>query len=184
MQKCIRFIVVFAIVITGLSLDSPQTRKMADRYEYDEKAEIESINSKIEYFLKKENADSLLDFYNREIIYLPEYKNAIFGVNDLKKFFMDWFKAVNIKTYKKNIYEVKVLSNYILEIGYFSLSYSTKLISENEYKGKYMTMWKRRIEGKLNILSEAFGSDKNINPEDVPYKNVEMKENKILEKIN
>jgi len=170
---------VFTIFITSINPGYSQAIK---GIEDKTKAELETINSRIEYFYTKEFADSLLGFYDKSFTFLPEYKPEIYMGKDLQKFYTDWFKAVEIKAYKKNIYEVEAIAGYILEIGNFSLRYSIKPGTENEYTGKYMTMWKRNAAGKLNILSEAFGSDKHIGPEDIPYAMVEVKKSRFLEK--
>jgi hypothetical protein len=64
------------------------------------------------------------------------------------------------------------------------MGYSKKPGAENDYNGKYMTMWKRDSLGKLKIISEAFGSDKYINREDMPYASVVVEETKKQEEVN
>ncbi len=81
----------------------------------------------------------------------------------------------HIEFYKKKIYAVENIAGYVLEIGNFHLGYSTKAGVVKYYNGKYMTMWKRDDSGRLKIISEAFGSDKYIKPEDMPYATVEVK---------
>jgi ketosteroid isomerase-like protein len=49
-------------------------------------------------------------------------------------------------------------------------------LPETYYNGKYMTMWKRDSQGKLKIISEALGSDKYIDREDMPYAAVVVEE--------
>lgn len=144
--------------------------------------EVEKINTRIEYFYNNEVSDSICSLFSKEFTYLPEYKPIITNVDDLRTFFGDWFKAVTIKAYKKNIYEVQVISGYILETGTFNLQYSTALNANAEYLGKYMVMWVRNRTGKLSILSEIFGSDKGINPEAMPYATVKVKANTSLDR--
>jgi hypothetical protein len=62
------------------------------------------------------------------------------------------------------------------------LTYSNQRSADNLYTGKYMIMWKRDHSGRLKILSEAFGSDKHIDPEDIPYAAVEVPEKRVLDK--
>ncbi|HEY2727093.1 MAG TPA: hypothetical protein VGI61_07975 [Parafilimonas sp.] len=151
--------------------------------EQDEKkisAELRVINRRLEIAYSKENTDSILSFYNDVFTYLPEYKPTIYDAEILRKFYTDWFKSVNIKTYTKKIYSVEDIKGYVLEVGNFSLTYSMQNGAENNYTGKYMVMWKRDILGHLKILSEAFGSDKYINPEDVPYAMVKVENSAVL----
>jgi len=146
------------------------------------KTGLEAINRRIGYFYLQGNADSILGFYDKAFTYLPEYKPAIYEARDLQKFYTDWFRSVHVSAYNKKIYEVENIAGYVLEMGNFSLSYSTRPGAEIHYTGKYMTMWKRSISGEFKILSEAFGSDKYIRPEDIPYATVEVKESRTLEK--
>jgi ketosteroid isomerase-like protein len=138
--------------------------------------ELEAIDSSMTDCYLKANADSLVVFYNKEFTYLPEYKPPIYETSDLQKFYAGWFMSQHIEFYKKKIYAVENIAGYVLEIGNFHLGYSTKAGAGKYYNGKYITMWKRDGSGRLKIISEAFGSDKYIKPEDMPYASVEVKE--------
>ena len=172
-----------AILIAGLNIGCQQPIKKTS-----EKAagstlhvELEAIDSNMADFFLKANVDSLVGFYNREFTYLPEFKPPIYETEDLQKFYTDWFKSQQIEFYNKRIYAVENIADYVLEIGNFHLGYSTKPGPGNYYKGKYMTMWKRDSSGRLKIISEAFGSDEYIKPEDMPYASVEVKETRKLD---
>lgn len=144
------------------------------------KAELEDINKRIEIFYSKESFDSLAELFAKEFIFMPEYKSAIAEIKTLKAFYRDWFNTVEIINFKKNIYKVEVYGDYILEIGNFSLIYSTQANQKNDYTGKYMAMWKHDANKRLRILSEAFGSDKYIEAKNVPYARVEVKNSFVL----
>ncbi|WP_207513686.1 YybH family protein [Longitalea luteola] len=146
------------------------------------KAELEALNNKIGAFYRKEAADSMLTLYANNFTFLPEYKPAIVERTALQQFFKDWFQQVSNLDYKKAIYKVEIFDDYILEIGTFRLGYSTDRNVTGNYTGKYMIMWKRNSASQLSMLSEAFGSDRNIGPADVPYANVVVKENFVLDK--
>lgn len=144
--------------------------------------ELEAINTRIEQFYIKEKVNSLINLYAGQFTFSPEYKKAILDHKTLKKFYTDWFKLVNIKAYEKQIHTTEAFSDYVLEIGVFNLNYSSGHNSQNEYKGKYMILWKRGINGDLNIISETFGADKYIEPEDVPYADIQVKESHFVAK--
>jgi ketosteroid isomerase-like protein len=146
------------------------------------RAELESLNKRIEHLYSNKETDSVIRLYSEKFTLLPEYKPAIVEIKSLNQFYKDWFDAINNIIYKKSIYKVEMFSDYVLEIGNFTLNYSTKQNPKNNYTGKYMIMWKRNAQMKLNILSEAFGSDKLIKPEDVPYAGVQVKEIFVLDK--
>lgn len=146
------------------------------------KAELEGINQRIEKFYSRENADSLTQLFAKDFTFFPEYKPAIAEIKGLKAFYSDWFNSVNDIAFKKNIYKVEAFANYVLEIGRFRLTYSPPTGSKNTYTGKYMIMWQRDARKQLRILSEAFGSDKNIGPADVPYAGVTVKDSFVLDR--
>ena len=137
--------------------------------------ELQAIDSSMAVCYVDANADSLVSFYNKEFTYLPEYKPPIYETGDLQKFYANWFKSQKVLFYNKKIYSVENIADYVLEIGNFRMGYQTKPGLVNYYSGKYMNMWKRDNSGRLKIISEAFGSDKYIEPEDMPYATVEVK---------
>ncbi|MEB2776395.1 hypothetical protein SYJ56_13820 [Algoriphagus sp. D3-2-R+10] len=146
----------------------------------DYKTEIEEINSRIEQLYKAENTKSLMELYSKQLAYFPEYKPAIFEKEKLKNFFNDWFKAGDVKAYKKKIFMVEAYSDHLLEIGTFRLDYLSANESPAEFTGKYMILWEKDIKGKLTIVSETFGADTYIEPEAVPYASVHVQESNFV----
>lgn len=176
----ISLIVITLTCIHYYSKGQSTNQKTADEL----RKEIEAINSRTQQLYITENIDPLISLYADEFTFFPEYKPAIFEIRKLKSFFSDWFKEGNIKTYKKKIYTVELYSDHILEIGTFNLNYSSIHNSNGEYNGKYMILWKRNINGNLNILSETFGADKYIAPEVIPYADVQIEETNVVPKHN
>jgi ketosteroid isomerase-like protein len=146
--------------------------------------ELQTIDSNMANCYLKSNADSLVGFYDRAFIYLPEYELPINKTAALQKFYAEWFKSQPLAFFDKRIYSVEQIANFVLEIGTFHMGYSKKLGAEIYYNGKYMIMWKRDDLGKLKIISEAFGSDKYISREDMPYASVVVEETKKPEEVN
>lgn len=146
--------------------------------------EIEAINNKIEQLYISKNANSLIRLYTKELAFLPEYKPAIFNIEELKRFFSDWFKAGDIKAYKKKIYRVEVYGDYILEMGTFMMNYLSRHQLQGEYNGKYMVVWRNGNGKKLSIVSETFGANKYLEPEDVPFADVKVEASNFVAKNN
>ncbi len=136
--------------------------------------EIEAINKNIEQLYIAKNINTLIGLYAEEFTFSPEYKRAILEINVLKKFFTDWFNAANIKAYKKKISLVEVYSGYVLEMGTFRFDYFAIDKRQKEYEGHYMILWKRNGSGELKIVSETFGANEYIGPQDVPYASVQL----------
>jgi ketosteroid isomerase-like protein len=147
-------------------------------------AELEAIDSSMAYYYLKGNADSLVGFYDTAFTYLPEYYSPIDQTIGLQKFYTDWFKSQPLASYSKQIYSVEKIADYVLEIGTFHMGYTKRPGPDKEYNGKYMTMWRRDGSGKLTIISEAFGADKYIKQEDMPYASVPVEETKKKEDVN
>jgi ketosteroid isomerase-like protein len=145
------------------------------------KQEIEAINKSIAHFYSGGMVDSIVAHYGKTFMYMPEYKPIITNTADLKAFYAGWFKSVAITDYSKHIYEILPIDSFLLETGNFSLQY-VKAGNPANYSGKYMIIWKRGQAGKLQIVSEIFGSNTYIASENVPYTQVVVKENKLLYK--
>lgn len=169
--------VILLATLAGASITDLKSQTTS-RNSKDALTELQEINSKTEQLYIAGDADALTNLYARQLIFFPEYKPAIFEIKVLNKFFKDWFTAGDVRSYKKKIYTVEKYSDHLLEIGTFSLNYVSAKNPQGEYNGNYMVLWKRDNAGKLSIISETFGADKNIEPEGVPYADVQV------EKIN
>lgn len=136
---------------------------------------IEAINVKIEQLYLEEDIASIISLYGSNLTFFPEYKPAIFEIGDLKSFYQDWFKDVDITFYRKKIHTIEWLSDHVLEIGTFQLGYTSSNESRDDYTGKYMILWKSDLNGNLQIMSETFSASKYIEAEEVPYSKVQVK---------
>ncbi|MCF0069689.1 hypothetical protein LZD49_04345 [Dyadobacter sp. CY261] len=170
-MKMIR--VIFIITLTGalnIDLKSQSITRNLD----DSRIELEAINSSIEQLYLMEDVNALTSFYASQFTFFPEYKPAIFEIKVLNKFFKDWFAAGDVKVYKKKISAVEAYSDHLLELGTFSVHYASIKKPQGEYKGNYMVLWRRDNDGKLSIISETFGADTYIEPEVVPYADIQV----------
>jgi ketosteroid isomerase-like protein len=167
--------VIFIITLTGalnIDLKSQSIGKNLD----DSRIQLAAINNRIAQLYLTEDVNALTGLYASQFTFFPEYKPAIFEIKTLSKFFKDWFTAGSVSMYKKKISAVEVYSDHLLEIGTFSFQYSSIKKPQGEYKGNYMVLWKRDNDGKLSIISETFGADTYIEPEVVPYADVQVEE--------
>jgi len=137
---------------------------------------IKGLNHQIETLYITKKADALVGYYENDLTYFAEYRPAIFTSDSLFFFYKKWFAMTDISAYKKEIYKIEKISDCILEIGTFRLTYSDESASgkQQEYRGKYMVIWKNPESGKLKIMSEAFGADSYIAPENVPYAKINV----------
>jgi ketosteroid isomerase-like protein len=172
MKKISVILIITLTVALNIDLKSQRSTKDLD----DSRIELEAINSRIEQLYLTKDVKALTSLYADQFTFFPEYKPAIFEVKALNKFFKDWFTAGDIRLYKKKISIVEVYSDHLLELGTFSFHYTSIKNPQGEYKGNYMVLWKSDNDGKLSIISETFGADTYIEPEVVPYADVQVEE--------
>ena len=79
---------------------------------------------------------------------------------------------------------MEVYADHLLELGTFSFHYSSSKKPRGEYKGNYMVIWKSDNDGKWSIMSETFGADTYIEPEVMPYADVEKTNLTALDNVN
>ncbi len=169
----IRVLLIIALTSAlNIELKSQSITKNLDDF----RRELEAINSRTEQLYLTEDVNALTSLYASQFTFFPEYKPAIFEIKALTKFFKDWFTAGDVKIYKKKMSAVEVYSDHLLELGSFSFHYSSIKNPQGEYKGNYMVLWKSDKDGKLKIISETFGADTYIEPDVVPYADVQVEE--------
>lgn len=138
--------------------------------------EVEQLNTKIEQLYLSKNVQGLVDLYRDDLTFFAEYQPAILDKQTLQLFFADWFKSGTVQSFKKNIRVVERYADYILEIGTVTINYIIQQRTPGVYTGKYMMLWARDSEGKLTIVSDAFGADVYIEPDATPYASVHVKQ--------
>lgn len=176
----ITILISLFISIVSFSTNQGTIKKTANEL----RVEIEALNSSTEQLYVTENINSLISLYTNQLTFFPEYKPAIFEIKNLKNFFKDWFKAGDVKEYKKKIHTIEAFANHVIEIGTFNLDYSSPQNAQGKYKGKYMILWERDKKGKLHIVSETFGADTYIESEAVPYAHVKIEESNFVPQHN
>ena len=175
---------IFTIVTIVCAIDYAISQRFVNKTDDKLRQEIEAINIKIERLYLDQNVGSLVSLYADELTFFPEYKPAIFETKNLRSFFTDWFNTGDIKAYKKKIYAVELYDQYVLEIGAFNFSYASLRKPQGKYNGNYMILWKRNVGGDLSIISETFGADKDIDPGDVPYADVQIPQGNFVDNHN
>lgn len=181
MKICIQSTLIVITMICTVTYDS-RSQGLADKTDGEWRTRIEAMNNKVEQLYLMEDVNALTSLYTEQLTFFPEYKVAIYDIKTLASFFKDWFKGGSVNAYKKKIHAVEPIADHILETGTFNVRYSSMHQSQGEYKGQYMILWKTDNAGKLSIVSEIFGSNTYIEPQLVPYADVEVKENNFVAK--
>lgn len=182
-MKIVRAILLIAL--TGLLTINSKSQSIT-KDTNDSRKELDAINRKSEQSYITKDVYALTSLYADEFTFFPEYKPAIFEDEVLAKFYKDWFTAGDIKTFEKTIFTVEAYPDHLLEMGTFTIHYSSINNSTGEYKGHYMVLWKRDNSGNLKIVSETFGADTYIEPEAVPYADVQVEKTNFtaVDKVN
>ena len=103
--------VTIILVASALNPTYSQTTSKSDDIIREARIEIDSMNSKIEnLFIKKDVNALLVGLYSKELTFFAEYKPSITEIGILKNFYSDWFKVVDVKSYKKETYKVELFS--------------------------------------------------------------------------
>lgn len=98
----------------------------------------------------------------KEPVCMPEYHNALYTKQDIKSYYEQWLSNFKINDYKRSIYEVQLIENYVVEIGTFNVNAVGKSDVSLVYEGKYMNVWKVLKNKKMVLVSEIWGADKAI----------------------
>jgi len=130
---------------------------------------VQACDEKIAIALIKGDVPALIKLYATDCTYLPEFGATLTGSDQLKDFYLAWLKYSRVTTYRKSIYEVQRIDNYLLETGNFTVTYKIATSAIREYTGKYMVIWRQDNSGQLKIFAEAFGADHYVEPADIPY---------------
>ncbi len=129
------------------------------------KIELQKVNQSYSAALIQKNLKVVMNYYTKNSVVMPEFHSALYHQPAIKKYFATLFSEAQIEGLQKEIYEVKMLKDMILEIGTYQLRQKSKA----NIKGKYMIVWERNKQGKLQINTEAWGSTQYIERHQAPY---------------
>lgn len=130
---------------------------------------ITQLNEQIQKDFIQGDVSKIIQFYTKNVIFMPEYQPTLNGVKKIE----DYFDALNTKRkMRKLVYTSEELINldtHILEIGGFEAEIDWLTDQNNNtrnYTGKYWRIWHTDIVGGPKVMGEAFGFFKRLqNPE-------------------
>lgn len=146
--------------------------------------QLATLNQQISRWYQQQQVDSIIQFYDKKVTFMPEYKPALYDVKSVSNFYKDWWSTTTIEKYQKNIFEVYSFDNYVVEIGTFELDYTQNKSNLKEYDGKYMILWQKSNTGQWTILSEIFNANKYLKASESPYATISVKETTTLPQPN
>lgn len=124
------------------------------------KDKLQFINNRIEDAFESKAINGIMKYYDKkEPTCMPEYYKTLYTKEGIEYYYQQWFDNVTIKTYKRDIYEVLIIKNYLIEIGTFTNNFTTHDGTLFDYEGKYMNVWRIEKNEDLTLISEIWGSD-------------------------
>ncbi len=157
-----RITLIFFLLALGTSAQEKET-------DLNFRKQIEAYNTSFSTFFMEGNIDNFSKLYTEQTIFLPEHSRERIGKKNIVDFYKQWLSEVKIVAFKKTIYELQNLGNYILEIGNFKEDFAKKDHKIYSYSGKYMILWKLAKKGKpMTIAAEIWGSDSYIDDKEFP----------------
>ncbi|PIF29909.1 hypothetical protein CLU81_0293 [Flavobacterium sp. 9] len=124
------------------------------------KEKLKSINSELANAFVNKDINVVMKYYDdKEPTCMPEYYTAIYTKNGIKSYYEQWFENVTINTYKRDIYEVQLIKNYLIEIGTFTNNFTRNGGALFVYEGKYMNVWRIEKNQDLKLISEIWGAN-------------------------
>jgi ketosteroid isomerase-like protein len=124
---------------------------------------------------------ALLHIYAIDAVSMPEYHPALFGKKAIAAYLGQWMDSARVDSYSRQTYDITKAGNYLVETGTFSNKFSLRKRAV-DYEGKYITIWRIKPDGVLQLLSEITGSTKNIDRSDLPLSVFQILDTTILPK--
>lgn len=155
MKSSYLFITVL-LLFFGESFAQKKTIKNAE----DWKEKLKAINSQFADAFINKDINAIMKYYDsKEPTLMPEYYIALYTKEGIQYYYQQWLDNVTINTYKKNIYEVQIIKNYLIEIGTFTNNFIKTDGTLLNYDGKYLNVWRIEKSQDLTLVSEIWGSN-------------------------
>lgn len=124
------------------------------------KEKLEIINNQLTDAFINKDIDVIMKYYdNKEPTFMPEFYKPLYTKDGIQFYYEQWFNNVTTKAYKRNIYEVQLIKNYLFEIGTFINNFIKPDGVSFVYEGKYMNVWRIEKNQDLTLFSEIWGSN-------------------------
>lgn len=121
---------------------------------------LKAVNSELADAFVNKDINVIMKYYDdKEPTCMPEYYTTIYTKNGIKSYYEQWFENVTIHTYKRDIYEVSLIKNYLIEIGTFKNNFTRSDGTPLNYEGKYMNVWRIEKNQDLKLISEIWGAN-------------------------
>jgi ketosteroid isomerase-like protein len=180
-KRHLLFMVILLFFVKSFAKE--QAIKSEDQW----KEKLKTINEQLAAAFLNEKIDVIMKFYDdKEPVCMPEYHKALYTKAAIKNYYQQWFDNVEIETYKRNIYEVQLIENYLIEIGFFTNSFTKTNGNLLVYEGKYINVWKIEKNENLTLISEIWGANTAVDKSNFSFiktQNSEIPQSKINKSV-
>ncbi|RKR04760.1 hypothetical protein C8C83_4093 [Flavobacterium sp. 90] len=151
------YLLTAILLLFGMQLSAQgQLNKSAEEW----KEKLKSINSELANAFINKDINVVMSYYDdKQPTCMPEFHMALYTKGGIQYYYEQWFKNVTISTYKRDIYEVLLIKNYLIEIGTFTNNFTRVGGSPFVYEGKYMNVWRIEKNQDLKLISEIWGAN-------------------------
>lgn len=149
---------LITILLLFLAKSFAQEKTIKNAEPYLEK--LKAINNELADAFVNRKIDVVMKYYdNKEPTCMPEYHKALYTKQGIQYYYQQWFNNVAIRQFKRDIYELQLIKNHLIEIGTFVNNFAKPDGMPFNYEGKYMNVWRIEKNGNLTLISEIWGSN-------------------------
>ena len=155
-----RTICILCAVIFLLSLF---TFSQAQDLSEEKKQKLDDIGDLLEKAMIDDDYETILKYYDDDVIIMPGFDPAIKGINALKKAYeKNKRKGIKYHSFTANSDKRWMCGNEIFEMGTFGMAISSKDSSHPKaYYGSYFQIWQEYKDSSLKIKYNIWNLDFN-----------------------
>ncbi len=124
------------------------------------KAEVERLGNRAEQAFLAGDIDTMLEYYDENIVSMPHGHPMIRGKHNLKLQTQAIIASpITFQSLTSTTQDVQDAGQYVYEIGTFTQTITLPPNPDPQTSdGKYLTIWKRRPDGSLKIAVEMYNT--------------------------
>lgn len=168
-----RYLLIMILILLFTKSFAQQSTKSTAQW----KEKLKSVNIQLANAFINKDIDSIMKYYDsKEPVCMPEYHNALYTKEAIKLYYREWFNNVKINAYQRDIYDVQLIEDYLVEIGTFTNNFRKTDNTLFNYEAKYMNVWKIRKDKNLTLMSEIWGANNAVDKSNFSFIKTQISE--------
>ena len=149
------FVIIFLLVLFSFS--------QAQDLSAEKKQKLDDIGDLLEKAMIDGDYETILKYYDDDVIIMPGFDPAIKGINALNKAYeKNKRKGIKYHSFTGNVKKRWMCGNEIFEMGTFGMAISSKDSSQPKaYYGSYFQIWQEYEDGSFKIKYNIWNLDFN-----------------------